>query len=209
MHKNELFFDLVFLVTPLDPPLSLPPPYTPPPRGRSIGDPCLRLIPCNTIELFQQYHHDTLARWSHSRKSVWKVPTTISRTTNIYSCLSWYVTKINYIANSSLCISRCYTRVTSSIWSMAMSLFSRSTWRLSKKRCRSISSVMVYYYNYFMMVILEKFIIKKMPITPTTTWTHCSIRVFSRNIWEDSSKLNTVSIQFWMSKLQRKLQSML
>ena len=29
MHKNELFFDLVFLVTPLDPPLSLPPPYTP------------------------------------------------------------------------------------------------------------------------------------------------------------------------------------
>ena len=40
MHKNELFFDLVFLVTPLDPPLSLPPPYTPLPRGRSIGDPC-------------------------------------------------------------------------------------------------------------------------------------------------------------------------
>ena len=47
MHKNELFFDLVFLVTPLDPPLSLPPPYTPP-RGRSIGDPCYSLHVNNT-----------------------------------------------------------------------------------------------------------------------------------------------------------------
>ena len=35
MHKNGIFFDLVFLVTPLDPPLSLPPPLYPP-RGRSI-----------------------------------------------------------------------------------------------------------------------------------------------------------------------------
>ena len=30
MHKNELFFDLVFLVNPLDPPLSLPPSLYPP-----------------------------------------------------------------------------------------------------------------------------------------------------------------------------------
>ena len=30
MHKNELFFDLVFLVTPLDPPKFTPLPIPPP-----------------------------------------------------------------------------------------------------------------------------------------------------------------------------------
>ena len=42
MHKNELFFRPSVFGYPARPPLSLPPPLYPP-RGRSIGDPCLKL----------------------------------------------------------------------------------------------------------------------------------------------------------------------